>query len=160
MDDDRNWLFKQYKRVLQVVAPDGFVFENVTGLLNMEGGRVFEMVRSELLTEAKFVAGWKLRAEEYGVPQRRTRVILIGTAFERLAPPPPVTQMGNEATLFGTLPSAVSVSEALSDLPPLSPGEDGSNYEYASEPRHPYQHFMRSRISAREYLDGLRTDER
>lgn len=160
MEDDRNWLFKQYKKVLQRVKADGFVFENVTGLLNMEGGRVFEMVRSELLTEAKYVSGWKVRAEEYGVPQRRTRVILIGTAFERLAAPPPVTQLGDEPTLFGTLPPAVTVSDALSDLPPLCPGEDGSAYNYVSEPMHAYQQLMRGKISAREYLQALVSDSR
>ena len=160
MDDDRNWLFKQYKKVLKTIRPDGFVFENVTGLLNMEGGRVFQMVRSELLTEATYVSAWKVRAEEYGVPQRRTRVILMGNGFERLAPPPPVTQLGDEQTLFGTLPPAVTVSEALSDLPPLAPGEDGSTYDYVSEPMHPYQELMRGRISARGYLDGLRAGVR
>jgi len=160
MEDDRNWLFQQYKKVLTTVKPDGFVFENVTGLLNIEGGRVFQMVRSELLTEAKYVSGWKLRAEEYGVPQRRTRVILTGTAFERLAPPPTVTQLGDEETLFGTLPPAITVSDALADLPPLAPGEDGSTYDYVSEPMHPYQELMRGKISAREYLEYLRAGVR
>jgi Alw26I/Eco31I/Esp3I family type II restriction m6 adenine DNA methyltransferase len=160
MEDDRNWLFQQYKKVLTTVKPDGFVFENVTGLLNIEGGRVFQMVRSELLTEAKYVSGWKLRAEEYGVPQRRTRVILTGTAFERLAPPPTVTQLGDEQTLFGTLPPAITVSDALADLPPLAPGEDGSTYEYVSEPMHPYQELMRGKISASEYLEYLRAGVR
>jgi hypothetical protein len=84
----------------------------------------------------------------------------MGNGFERLAPPPPVTQLGDEQTLFGTLPLAVTVSEALSDLPPLAPGEDGSTYDYVSEPMHPYQELMRGRISARGYLDGLRAGVR
>ena len=88
MDDERNWLFRQYKNVLQEIRPSGFVFENVTGLLNMQGGRVFELVRQELLKETDFLSTWKLKTEEYGIPQRRTRIILVGSS-QRMLPPPP-----------------------------------------------------------------------
>jgi DNA (cytosine-5)-methyltransferase 1 len=154
MDDQRNWLFRQYKNVLQKIRPTAFVFENVTGLLNIDGGRVFDMVRSELLKEAKSLSTWKMKAEEYGIPQRRTRVILIG-GLQPVSPPPPVTQLEAQATLFGILPPAVTVRDALSDLPPLAPGEDGSTKEYLCEPLHPYQRFMRGIISAEEYLATL-----
>ncbi len=142
MDDDRNWLFRQYKKVLQEVGPTAFVFENVTGLLNMDGGRVFEMVRSELLKEAKSLSAWKLRAEQYAIPQRRTRVILVGSS-QPMSAPPLVTELEAQSTLFGALPLAVTVSEALSDLPPLIPGEDGSAKDYLCQPQSPYQQFMR-----------------
>ena len=154
MDDQRNWLFRQYKKVLQKIRPTTFVFENVTGLLNMDGGRVFEMIRSELLKEAKSLSVWKLKAEEYGIPQRRTRVILVGNSLP-MSPPPPVTQFEAQATIFGVLPSAVTVSNALSDLPPLVPGEDGCAKDYLCEPSHPYQRFIRGFISAEEYLTTL-----
>src|SRR5439155_20527282 len=48
MDDARNWLFRQYKAVIERLRPDGFLFENVPGLLNMEGGKVFEMILQQL----------------------------------------------------------------------------------------------------------------
>lgn len=154
MVDERNWLFRQYKNVLQKIKPTAFVFENVTGLLNMDGGRVFEMVSGELLKEAKSLSAWKLKAEEYGIPQRRTRVILVGNS-EPISPPPQVTQFVAQASIFGILPPAVTVSDALSDLPPLAPGEDGSTKNYLCEPRHPYQQFIRGLISAEEYLATL-----
>lgn len=155
MDDERNWLFRQYKNVLQKIKPTAFIFENVTGLLNMDGGRVFEMVRSELLREAKSLSSWKLKAEEYGIPQRRTRVILVGSS-KPMSPPPPVTQLDDaQASIFGVLPPAVTVSDALSDLPPLAPGEDGSTKDYLCEPCHPYQQFIRGFISAEAYLATL-----
>jgi DNA (cytosine-5)-methyltransferase 1 len=154
MDDERNWLFRQYKKVLREVCPTAFVFENVTGLLNMEGGRVFEMVRSELLKEAKSLSAWKLKAEEYGVPQRRTRVILVGSS-KPISAPPIVTKLETQNTLFEALPAAITVSEALSDLPELLPGEDGSAKDYVGEPNSPYQLFMRSYITAEEYLSAL-----
>ncbi len=95
---------------------------------------MFEMVRRELLDEAKCLSAWKLKAEEYGIPQRRTRVILVGGS-KPLSPPPPITQLDAQATLFGVLPPAITVSDALSDLPPLAPGEDGSTKDYSVRSR-------------------------
>jgi DNA (cytosine-5)-methyltransferase 1 len=157
MEDDRNHLFHEYKAMLRAIQPDGFVFENVTGLLNMEGGRVFEAVKSELETEATSLATWTLRAEQFGVPQRRTRVFLVGMdqVDARLQPPQPVTELRRDGSLFDVLPAAVSVEDALSDLPPISPGEDGSHLPYISEPRTPYQAFMRGLIGAEEYFGEL-----
>lgn len=157
MDDQRNWLFRQYKAILEALNPTGFIFENVSGLLNMEGGRVFEMIREELSSVTKTLSVWKLRSEEYAIPQRRTRVILFGDsrARQKHAPPPPVTQLGTQGALFGDLHPAITVREALSDLPPLKPGEDGSHRAYLCEPVSAYQELMRSRISPEEYLRSL-----
>jgi DNA (cytosine-5)-methyltransferase 1 len=158
MSDDRNWLFKQYTRVLNEVSPDGFIFENVTGLLNMEGGKVFQMVLKELRGCAKDVSAWTLKAEQYGVPQRRTRVVIAGSSLKsgQLMQPQPITEFGQDyPSLFGTLPPAVTAIDALGDLPPLEPGEDGSNKEYVTDPLHPYQRLMRGLISAEDYVSGL-----
>lgn len=158
MDDDRNWLFKRYNELVELVHPDAFVFENVPGLMNMEGGRVFEMVRRELEANVRRLSVWKLRAEEYGVPQRRTRVVLVGETREVswARPPQQVTQLGAESDLFGALPQAVTVGEALSDLPPVKAGEDGSAMNYLHEPMNPYQRLMRGCLTADEYLQLLR----
>lgn len=154
MADERNWLFRQYKKVLQETRPTAFIFENVTGLLNMDGGRVFDMIRRELLKETESLSVWKLNADEHGIPQRRRRVILVGTS-QPMSPPPPVAQVDPQASIFGFLPPVVTVREALSDLPPLAPGEDGSAKNYLCEPLHPYQKLMRGLISADEYLSTL-----
>lgn len=158
MDDDRNWLFKQYKAFLEVIKPDGFVFENVTGLLSMEGGKVFEMIQHELRETTPNLGSWKLKAEEYGVPQRRTRVVLLGdnTGKALLTPPPPVTQFAEKTGLFATLPQVIGVADALSDLPPLKAGEDGSAQDYLSEPTNAYQALMRGQATAEEYLSTLK----
>jgi DNA (cytosine-5)-methyltransferase 1 len=140
MDDERNWLFRQYMAVIESVKPAGFVFENVTGLLNMEGGKVFEMIKGELEGLAKGLRVWQLRSEVYGIPQRRARVVMLGDRAGRIpaSPPSPVTRVpADERARFDTLPSWITVRQALSDLPPLTPGEDGSAKDYASEPRTP-----------------------
>jgi hypothetical protein len=57
--------------------------------------------------------------------------------------------------MFDGFTRAVSVSDALSDLPALKPGEDGSQKGYVSPPKHPYQQFMRGIISPVEYVRSL-----
>ncbi len=145
MEDERNWLFKQYKSVLETIRPEGFVFENVLGLLSMEQGKVFDMIYEELRTTANQLSVSKVNAVEYGVPQRRKRVVLIGNC---------------KGDIHYTCPSpneiqTISVKEALSDLPPLEPGEDGSFKNYLTPPTNPYQRFMRGEIDIESYLQRV-----
>ncbi len=148
--DERNLLFKDYCRIVEAVDPDAFLFENVTGLLNMESGRVFERVAEALRSVAREIVVWRVSAEEYGVPQRRKRIIIVGfrkrTAFQ--LPPGPLTN-----GLFGG--AAISVLEALGDLPALAAGENGESLEYVASPSSDYQSLMRGRISAQAYIAGL-----
>ena len=156
MDDERNWLFIKYKAILESVQPTGFVFENVPGLLNMEGGRVFGMISEELKSVTKVFSTWRLSAESYAIPQRRMRVILVGDSKpgKSLEPPIPITQYeARRASLCASRAPAITVGEALSDLPPLSPGEDGSFKDYLHAPQNPYQQLMRSCITPEKYLE-------
>jgi DNA (cytosine-5)-methyltransferase 1 len=149
-DDDRNHLFKDYCALVDAIAPDAFLFENVTGLLNMEGGAVFNDVVAELKKVAKEVRVWRVSAEEYGVPQRRKRVIIVG--FRTLKPFE--LQAGPLSSgLFGGAP--ISVAEALGDLPPLVAGEDGSSQEYRAPARTPYQKLMRGELDATAFTEML-----
>ena len=153
MDDKRNHLFKDYRDLVDRIAPHGFVFENVTGLINMHGGAVFDLVR-HTLERAGFGLHWKvLNAEEYAIPQRRKRVVLTGMSEDLGAWrfPEPTTAPTKSGGLEN-VPSPVSVGEALSDLPPLRPGEDGASLDYVSEPRNAYQALMRGRLDAEAYL--------
>lgn len=152
MEDSRNHLFKQYVAVLAAIRPKGFVFENVTGLLSMSGGRVFTEIRSELQNQGYETAVWRLQAETYGIPQRRTRVIVIGTRDGSPPPPPPeLTRYAEDSKL----PRVCSVRDALHDLPLVSPGEDGSMQRYRCSSQNPYQAFVRGEISAPEYISAL-----
>ncbi len=158
LEDERNWLFRPYKEVIERLRPAGFVFENVTGLLSMEKGQVFETIQNELRPLAECLRVMQLRAELYGVPQRRTRVIILGGKAWELPPGPPaqLTQMpAAQIALFGGLPDAVTVRQALSDLPSLVPGEDGSAKEYVGPPSNAYQQLMRGAITAAQYVAAL-----
>jgi len=156
MDDDRNKLFYEYKAMLEKIQPNGFVFENVTGLLNMEGGRVFELIKNELKTTASKLTTWKLQAEQFGIPQRRTRIFLVGHNDElNISPPESITAYPPLDTLFKQFSSAITVKEALSDLPPITNGEDGSHKDYIKSPDNPYHKFMRSFLTAEDYLKSI-----
>ena len=156
-EDQRNHLFNEFKRLIQVIKPDGFVFENVMGMLNMENGRVFEMIQAELRIPGNALYPWIIQAEKHGIPQRRTRLIIVSApqTWRKLEPPPTNTQLMAGHGLFDELKPSVSVRTALSDLPPLAPGEDGSCKPYVVAPQSTYQGLMRGVISPDEYLRFL-----
>jgi len=158
LGDERNHLFKEFKSLVETIRPDGFVFENVTGLLNMEGGAVFEMIRRELQILDNPLVPWILKSEEYAIPQRRTRLFLMSLPkrWKKVMPPEPSTSMEADVSLFCSTQRAISTHNALSDLPPLRPGQDGSSHNYISEPQHPYQEFMRGNLDPEGYLDAVR----
>lgn len=155
MEDERNWLFSDYCDILSALKPDGFVFENVTGLLNMQNGKVFEMIKSELSKYAKRLIIWKLDTENYAIPQRRSRLIIIGDNTGKIpeSPPPVFTSLSSSNDLISNFPAPPSVKDALDDLPRLMPGEDGSDKPYRHEPNTAYQKLMRGFLTPRQYLD-------
>lgn len=157
MDDQRNTLFVSYKELLEEVIPDGFVFENVSGLLNMDKGKVFEQVKSEFRKVMPNLTGWVINAEDYAIPQRRKRVILIGSLKDdfKILIPPLKTCNPNKKGLFTK--GWISVEDALFDLPIINQGEDGSSLNYRSEPQNPYQKLMRGLIRPEEYLSGFKS---
>lgn len=155
MEDPRNHLAWDYVRFLDKARPDGFVFENVTGLLSMEGGRVFAAMQEAFSSVMPSIAPAVLSADQYAIPQRRKRVILVGGRKLDWHPPAPITSLRPEAALFTKLPHAVSVQDALDDLPVLLPSQDGRRLPYRSVPKTTYQAFMRGWMSAEEYLRSV-----
>ncbi len=162
MEGDRNYLFLDYVKVLADLQPEGFLFENVTGLLNMQNGRVFQMIKEAFRSVMPRVDGWLLSADEYAIPQRRKRVILVGTRDENhiIRQPPKITSCELVSNLFAAPEPAISVEESLADLPALEPGQDGSTLPYGSPPRTTYQSFMRGQLSPSEYLETVRERRR
>ena len=78
MQDKRNFLYKEMLRVIEDKNPKFFVAENVKGLLSMEDGKVIEMIKSDFESLGYKVEARLLNAAEYGVPQARERVVIIG----------------------------------------------------------------------------------
>ena len=148
--DERNTLFIEYCKIVSELEPDAFVFENVPGLLNMEGGAVFHEVKSELERHCDRVTVVHIAAHEHGVPQRRKRILIIGLNGQTKFMLPAGSLQGG---LLGGSP--ITASEALSDLPEIRAGQDGTGLPYNSDPTSEYQAFMRGRIDAQHFRDSL-----
>ncbi len=153
--DMRNWLFKSYVSIVNAIKPDGFVFENVRGILNLDKGKFFEMIKNELKKCVPEIKVNQVSAANFGIPQRRDRVIIIGGnadfvhnfCMHEISCVPKDGQRS-------LLPSVIGVKDAISDLPPLQPGEDGSRNNYQFPAANQYQKLMRGELSADEYLDS------
>lgn len=78
MKDERNFLYKEMLRVINDKKPKFFVAENVKGILSMKKGKVFDMIKKDFKKLGYNVDAKLLNAAEYGVPQARERVIIIG----------------------------------------------------------------------------------
>ena len=148
-DDERHFLFREYIRVLDRLRPAAFVMENVKGMLSstVESRLIFEMLMEDLsslgagrghqyelrairladgkasLHEAGKPSDFIVRAEEFGVPQRRHRVIIIGIRSDLAA-----QAIGKSIDVPG-LPRRVE--DAIGNLSPLRSGLSRSNDDAA-----------------------------
>lgn len=128
--DERNALYRQLIRVIEAKKPKFFLAENVRGLISLGKGAVFNMILNDFSQLGYKVSYKILNAADYGVPQTRQRVIIVGVRndlnFEYVFPTPT-----NDKTGENGLPLWISVGEALSHIPdPDSPNEL-SNHEYS-----------------------------
>ena len=76
--DKRNFLYLECVRVIREALPKTFFLENVPGLVSMENGRVIRMIIDDL-SKCGYTINWDiLNAANYGVPQNRKRVFILG----------------------------------------------------------------------------------
>ena len=77
-NDARGVLFREYVRLLKELSPKGFLFENVYGIIGAQGGEAWEEIRTAF-SEAGYKLFYRiLDAADYGVPQHRERLIIVG----------------------------------------------------------------------------------
>jgi len=142
-DDHRVYLYREYLRILSVHEPPVFIMENVKGLLSsrVNGNEIFEQMLDDLRYPARLtgvrrasaaryslysLAGSRerrpdaynpgdfvVKCEDYGVPQSRHRVIILGVR-EDLA--------HGEIPALKPRPKPIAASKVLSGLPPLRSG--------------------------------------
>lgn len=77
-DDPRGQMFHHIVRILRAKRPSCFILENVTGLLNHDGGRTFKVIIAALAAVGYRVQWLVLDSQNHGVPQHRERVFIIG----------------------------------------------------------------------------------
>lgn len=134
-DDYRNYLFEHYLNVVDRYRPRAFVFENVPGILSAapDGTPITTLIRKafdnigyEIIEDLRTA---KINASEYGVPQNRERMIIVGIDKKRY------TDIQDGLTRFYSelLPEykserILTVKDAIGDLPPCLPFYDEENH--------------------------------
>ena len=143
IDDPRGKLFKEYYRLLSEIRPKLFVFENVKGLLSMQGGSLVKQIVALFESLGYGVQLKLLNAADYGAPQIRERVILVGTLSLRPFRYPAPTHYDSEAGVASKagMKPYVTLGEALGDLPSIEGGVCKGSYRCA--PMNDYQALMR-----------------
>lgn len=129
--DKRNFLFKYYVAVVELVKPRYFVMENVPNLLTAENGFFLKEIEELFNKMGYTLEHGVLNASDYGVPQNRRRAVIIGK-------------------LNGTAPKLpkpkdikVTIWDAISDLAYLESGEGAYEQEYKNAPESDYQKILR-----------------
>lgn len=143
-DDARGTLFQEYARLLNALKPKGFLFENVYGIIGAQGGKPWRDI-----LEYFTLAGYKLfyrvlDAADYGVPQHRERLIIVGLQDGIYHFPRPLFGPDSaDNTPFYT--ASTAIESAPSDgngIPPVIGGRYGNlipeippglNYSYFTE---------------------------
>ena len=120
VNDERNFLYREMVRIIREKKPKYFVAENVKGLASMEKGAVLEAIKSDFQGIGYQVRSEVLNAADYGVPQSRQRLFIVGVRqdidFNISFPPPPTHTSPDIAKLVGLKPW-LTVGEALRDIP-------------------------------------------
>ena len=137
--DPRNALFRYFVKWVKVLQPKVFVMENVAGLLirkNADGENVIDIIKKAFTKAGYDCRVWTLNAADYGVPQLRQRVVIIGTRLgQEIASPIASHSMKEDSGL----PPYVTAWEALSDLPQIAAREGSEFMEYDREAANDYQ---------------------
>lgn len=129
--DERNFLFKYYVKVVDLVKPKYFVMENVPNLLTTENGYFRKEIEDLFYSMGYHLNAGVLNASDYGVPQNRRRAVIIGKLNE------------SAPSLPDPLDKTVTIWDAISDLAYLNSGEGEEEQDYRSTPQSEYQKMLR-----------------
>ena len=113
IDDERNQLFREFVRFVDVIQPKMFVMENVARINTHNKGQTIQEIQAEFEKVGYHVQKQVLQAADYGVPQKRQRIFVVGYK----------TGTFN----FPKVQEHIStVEEAIGDLPALESGQSSA----------------------------------
>lgn len=158
-NDKRNQLFRDFVSIVLELKPKFFVMENVPGILTMRGGEAIREIIQAFADVGYYVnQPLRLNAADYGVPQRRKRVILIGCQENIYVEPQPLFEDSKPKkktmpTLFDApkLPYYITTLEAIGNLPVIEDGGGADEMEWTLENPSDYDLLMQRRISFDEF---------
>lgn len=122
-DDPRNYLYKEYAKFLKNYRPKIFVFENVLGLISAENGLYFRNMQKHFKSIGYNLDYKVQHSEDFGVLQKRRRVILIGWRKD----------IDFKYPDFDKIDHPFKVKDLLGDLKSLKPGEENLITKYKKE---------------------------
>lgn len=148
-EDKRGQLVWRYIHIIEHLKPKAFVFENVTGLLSAKNKKGEKII--DLLTEAFAKIGYNIssqvmNAADYGVPQRRKRVIIVGLKKGKFVFPKPT-----HSEKDSVLKPYVTVSDAIGDLGDAV-CKEGQLADYTTSPQNDYQRSLRCEKGVTEHM--------
>lgn len=136
IDDKRNRLYRQFVKIVASAKPQFFVMENVPGIASFGEGKIREQIVEDFAAVGYHTDVRILKAADFGVPQVRRRAIFIGNRLGIPNPFPTETHSDNLQgqsrivdSVLGRL-GYTTVSDAISDLPPLQTGEGSDEVDY------------------------------
>lgn len=121
-DDPRNFLYKEYAKFLKRYQPKVFVFENVLGLITADKGSYFKNMKAYFKRIGYNLDYTIQNSEDFGVLQKRKRIILIGWKKE----------IDFEYPSFSQKDSNYTINDIFSDLKKLKPGEQKNITKYTA----------------------------
>lgn len=131
LEDERNYLFKEYLKLVEELEPEVFVIENVKSLLSTAGGYFREQIL-EYIHRLRYNVNYGiLNAKDFGVPQSRERAIFICSKSKDIALP-----IGND--------EGVTIRDAISDLAYLNSAQGSFESDYQMKADSEYQKKMRA----------------
>lgn len=126
-EDSRNELYLEMLNIIERKQPSIFLAENVMGLLYMENGKVLEYIMNDFKNLGYKVKYKAINCADYGVPQQRKRIFIMGVKKGyNIKFPPPTHHKNPKSTLFpDRLKKWKTVRQAIGDL-------ENSNEPYAT----------------------------
>lgn len=124
-NDSRLYLYKLYVKFLERYMPKAFVFENVPGIYTVNHGEIFDDIKINLKNAGYSINAYDLNALDFGVPQNRKRVIIMGWRKD-------LESHIFEAPLNSQ--NRYEVNEFIKDLPKLLAGEKYTKFDYRIKP--------------------------
>jgi DNA (cytosine-5)-methyltransferase 1 len=127
---DTGRLFEQYVRLLRALRPEGLIYENVKGLVSAVGfdgrpGGAFAEILGAIAGEGYSLTWQVVNAADYGVPQQRERLIILGRRGKVAPSFPDPTHADPAREALGVLEPWRTVADAIADLPPAAaPGTE------------------------------------
>lgn len=147
LDDERSNLVFVFAEAVRLIKPPVFVIENVLGLRSHGAGLTLKALVGQLQNAGYFVSVWDLKAEEFGVPQRRRRLFVVGSAIEHLDPPRQLLPPYREGSLSHT-----TVRDACGDLAGVDPSSETIPAGELPEATTHLQRWLRGGNSVQEVL--------